>query len=122
MYLDGKAAIVTGGGRGIGRSVALELAAHGASVIVNDPGLGRGGEATQEKPADDVVNEIKAAGGTAVANYDSVTEYASAGRMIKQSVDTFGSIDIVVNVAGEATCGWKATFAVATTAPDAMNV
>jgi NAD(P)-dependent dehydrogenase (short-subunit alcohol dehydrogenase family) len=100
MYLQGKAAVVTGGGRGIGRSIALELAAQGASVVVNDPGLGRGGEATDEKPADEVVAAIESAGGKAIANYDSVAEYASAGRMIKQAVDTFGSIDIVVNVAG----------------------
>ena len=100
MYLQSKAAIVTGAGRGIGRGVALELAAQGASVVVNDPGLGRGGEDTDEIPADDVVKEIQGAGGTAVANYDSVAEYANAGRMVKQCVDTFGKIDIVVNVAG----------------------
>lgn len=100
MNLAGKSAIVTGAGRGIGKEVALLLAREGASVIVNDPGVGRGGEETGEKPADEVVAEIKAAGGTAIANYDSVAEYANAGRMVKQCVDTFGKIDILVNVAG----------------------
>ncbi len=100
MNLEGKSAIVTGAGRGIGKEVALLLAKEGASVIVNDPGVGRGGEAEEGAPADDVVAEIKAAGGNAVANFDSVAEYANAGRMVKQCVDTFGKIDILVNVAG----------------------
>ena len=100
MHLKGKAAIVTGGGRGIGRDVALLLAKEGASVVVNDPGVGRGGEATAERPADDVVAEIKKAGGKAVANYDSVADYQKAGAMVRQCVETFGKIDILVNVAG----------------------
>ena len=100
MHLEGKSAIVTGAGRGIGRDVALLLAREGAKVIVNDPGVGRGGEPTEERPADDVVNEIKAAGGTAIANYDSVADYQKAGRMVAQCVDSFGKIDILVNVAG----------------------
>jgi NAD(P)-dependent dehydrogenase (short-subunit alcohol dehydrogenase family) len=100
MNLEGKSAIVTGAGRGIGKEVALLLAKEGASVIVNDPGVGRGGEAEEGAPADDVVAEIKAAGGTAIANFDSVAEYANAGRMVKQCVDTYGKIDILVNVAG----------------------
>lgn len=100
MNLEGKAAIVTGAGRGIGKEVALLLAKEGASVIVNDPGVGRGGEETDERPADEAVTEIKSAGGTAVANYDSVADYANAGRMVKSCVDTFGKIDILVNVAG----------------------
>lgn len=100
MHLKGKAAVVTGAGRGIGREVALLLAKEGASVVVNDPGVGRGGEATEERPADDVVAEIVKAGGKAVANYDSVADYVKAGLMIKQCVDNFGKIDIVVNVAG----------------------
>ena len=100
MHLKGKAAVVTGSGRGIGREVAKLLAAQGASVVINDPGVGRGGEPTEERPADDVVNEIKAAGGKAVANYDSVADYLKAGLMIKQCVDSFGKIDILVNVAG----------------------
>ena len=100
MHLKGKAAVVTGAGRGIGRAVALLLAQEGASVVVNDPGVGRGGEATAERPADDVVAEIIKAGGKAVANYDSVADYLKAGLMINQCIDTFGKIDIVVNVAG----------------------
>ncbi len=100
MNLTGKSAIVTGAGRGIGKEVALLLAKEGASVIVNDPGVGRGGEETDDKPADDVVAEIEAAGGTAIANFDSVAEYANAGRMVKRCVESFGKIDILVNVAG----------------------
>ena len=100
MRLEGKAGIVTGAGRGIGRAVALLLAKEGASVVVNDPGVGRNGEDTEERPADEVVSEIKAAGGTALANYGSVAEYDTAGRMVKECADTFGKIDFLVNVAG----------------------
>jgi 3-oxoacyl-[acyl-carrier protein] reductase len=100
MHLKGKAAVVTGAGRGIGREVALLLARQGAKVIVNDPGVGRGGEKTEERPADEVVAEIEKAGGQALPNYDSVSDYLKAGLMIKQCVDEFGSIDILVNVAG----------------------
>jgi NAD(P)-dependent dehydrogenase (short-subunit alcohol dehydrogenase family) len=100
MHLKGKTAVVTGAGRGIGREVAKTLAAEGVNVIVNDPGVGRGGEKTEERPADDVVAEIRKAGGKASANYDSVADYLKAGLMIKQCVDEFGKIDIVVNVAG----------------------
>jgi 3-oxoacyl-[acyl-carrier protein] reductase len=69
-------------------------------VVVNDPGVGRNGEATAERPADDVVAEIVKAGGKASANYDSVADYVKSGLMIKQCVDDFGKIDILVNVAG----------------------
>ena len=100
MNLEGKSGIVTGAGRGIGREVALLLAKEGANVLVNDPGFGRSGETTEEKPADGVVNEIINAGGKACANFDSVAEYDSAGRMIMQCADVFGQIDFVVNVAG----------------------
>lgn len=100
MNLEGKAGIVTGAGRGIGRAVSLLLAKEGASVLVNDPGVGRNGEATEENPADAVVAEIQAAGGTAAANYDSVAKYDNAGRMVMQCADQFGKIDFVVNVAG----------------------
>ena len=98
--LDGKTAVVTGAGRGIGREVALLLAKEGASVVVNDPGVGRGGEPTDERPADEVVAEITKAGGKAAANYDSVADYLKAGLMVKRCVDQFGKIDILVNVAG----------------------
>lgn len=84
MHLEGKTAIVTGAGRGIGREVALLLAKQGAIVTVNDPGLGRNGEDTDEKPADEVVNEITKSGGKAQANYDSVADYGAAGRMIQK--------------------------------------
>jgi len=100
MYLEGKAAIVTGAGRGIGRGIAMLLAKEGAAVLVNDPGAGRGGEGTDSAPADEVVAAITGTGGQAIANYDSVAEYQSAGRMVKQCVDTFGKIDVLVNVAG----------------------
>jgi NAD(P)-dependent dehydrogenase (short-subunit alcohol dehydrogenase family) len=100
MNLEGRAGIVTGGGRGIGREVALLLAKEGAAVLVNDPGVGRGGEATDERPADAVVAEIQGFQGRASANYSSVADYASAGRMVAQCAETYGKIDFVVNVAG----------------------
>ncbi|MEM7249948.1 MAG: SDR family NAD(P)-dependent oxidoreductase [Pseudomonadota bacterium] len=100
MYLEGKSALVTGAGRGIGREISVLLAQQGASVVVNDPGVGRGGEGNDQGPADEVVDVIKSAGGTASANYDSVADYASAGRMVQQCVDDYGKIDILVNVAG----------------------
>ena len=100
MNLQGRAGIVTGSGRGIGKEIAKLLAKEGASVIVNDPGVGRSGEDTGERPADDVVNEIQSFQGKAAANYDSVANYASAGRMVAQCVDLFGKIDFVVNTAG----------------------
>jgi NAD(P)-dependent dehydrogenase (short-subunit alcohol dehydrogenase family) len=100
MNLEGKAGIVTGAGNGIGRQVALQLAKEGASVVVNDPGVGRSGEAEDGQPADDVVAMIQDAGGKAVANYSSVTEYEAAGLMVLQCTETYGKIDFVVNVAG----------------------
>ncbi len=100
MNLEGRAGIVTGAGRGIGREIALLLAREGASVIVNDLGVGRSGEEMDDTPADEVVAEITGGGGKALANADSIADYANAGRMVMQCVDTFGSIDFVVNVAG----------------------
>jgi len=100
QHLNGKAAIVTGAGRGVGRDIALLLAQQGAKVMVCDTGAGRGGEATQENPADAVVAEIKKAGGTAIAAYDTVGDYKLAGAMVERCVKEFGSVDFMINVAG----------------------
>ena len=100
MNLKGKSGIVTGAGRGIGRGVALLMAKEGANVLINDPGAGRNGEVTTERPADEVVAEISKAGGKAIANYDSVANYIAAGNMVRQCAETFGRIDFVVNTAG----------------------
>jgi NAD(P)-dependent dehydrogenase (short-subunit alcohol dehydrogenase family) len=98
--LQGKVAVVTGAGRGIGLAVATMMADHGAKVVVNDPGYSVAGEESEDRPADEVVGEITAAGGTAVANYDSVVDVDGAGRIVQQALDSFGRIDIVVNNAG----------------------
>src|SRR3972149_167018 len=98
--LKGRNALVTGAGRGIGRTVALLLAQEGASVVVNDPGVNVDGTGFDQGPAEQVAAEIRQAGGAAVANYDSVTDAQSGENMVRQCVDTFGRIDILVNVAG----------------------
>ncbi len=100
MHLEGKTAIITGAGRGIGMEVAYLLAKEGAIVTVNDPGVGRGGEEIGETPAQEVVSQIIADGGKAEANMDSVADYAATGRMIQKAVDDHGKIDIIVNSAG----------------------
>jgi NAD(P)-dependent dehydrogenase (short-subunit alcohol dehydrogenase family) len=97
---DNKIAIVTGAGRGIGRSHALLLAAEGAAVVVNDLGGSSDGEGTDATPAQQVVDEITAKGGRAVANYDSVSSWQGAASMIQQAVDAFGGLDVLVNNAG----------------------
>src|SRR3954463_8758710 len=97
---DGKVAIVTGAGRGIGRSHALLLASEGAAVVVNDLGGSSGGDGADATPAQQVVDEITAGGGKASANYDSVSSWAGAENMIKQAVDTFGGLDVLINNAG----------------------
>jgi 3-oxoacyl-[acyl-carrier protein] reductase len=98
--LKGKVAIVTGAGRGIGRGEALALAAEGAAVVVNDLGGSAAGEGADPGPAQQVVDEIKAAGGKAVANGDNVADFEGAGRIVKQALDEFGRLDILVNNAG----------------------
>jgi len=98
--LSGKVAVVTGAGRGIGVAIAQLIAAHGAKVIVNDPGVSVSGTEADERPADDVVKAIEKAGGEAAANFESVSDYDGAGRIVAQAVDQFGRIDIVVNNAG----------------------
>lgn len=98
--VEGKVVVVTGAGGGIGRDIALALAAEGAKVVVNDIGTSPSGEGTDAGPAQRVVNEIKAAGGEAVANTDSVSEAAAAQRIVTTALDHFGRIDGVVNNAG----------------------
>jgi NAD(P)-dependent dehydrogenase (short-subunit alcohol dehydrogenase family) len=98
--LEGKVAIVTGAGRGIGRGEALLLAEHGAKVVVNDLGGEWDGSGADQRPAQQVVDEIKAAGGDAAANYDNVADWAGAERLVRQAIDTYGSLDVLVNNAG----------------------
>jgi NAD(P)-dependent dehydrogenase (short-subunit alcohol dehydrogenase family) len=98
MRFDGKVALVTGAGRGLGRSHALLLAARGASVVVNDLGGDTTGAGSSASPANDVVAEIKRAGGQAVANHDDVATAADA--VVQAAIDAFGKLDIVVNNAG----------------------
>ena len=99
-HLDGKVAIVTGAGRGIGRGEAFLLAAEGARVVVNDLGTSLDGGGTDSAVAQRVVDEIEAAGGTAVPNGDDISTWAGAERLVGQAIDTFGDVNIVVNNAG----------------------
>jgi len=98
--LEGKVAIVTGAGGGLGREHALLLASEGAAVVVNDLGGDRSGGGKGSSMADQVVDEIKAAGGEAVANYASVSDVAGGASIVKTAVDTFGKADILINNAG----------------------
>src|SRR5262245_63405699 len=98
--LDGKVIVVTGAGRGIGREIALLAAAEGAKVVVNDPGGAADGSGSSAAPAEEVVEEIRKRGGTAVANFDSVAEAIPASKIVKTATDHFGRLDGVVNNAG----------------------
>ncbi len=100
IRFDNRVAIVTGAGAGLGRSHAMLLASRGAKVVVNDPGGAVDGRGGQHAVADKVVAEIKAAGGEAVANYDSVADMASAQRIVDTAMNTWGRCDILVNNAG----------------------
>jgi len=98
--LEGKAVLVTGAGGGIGRDFALAMAAAGAKVLVNDIGTSVKGEGRDAGPAQKVVDEIRALGGIATANTDSVAEWESANRIVANALDAFGRLDVVVNNAG----------------------
>jgi 3-oxoacyl-[acyl-carrier protein] reductase len=98
--LDGKVAIVTGAGSGLGRAEAIYLASQGARVVVNDLGATRDGEGSSEDPAREVVEAIVAAGGEATTHFGDVADFNASGEMIKTAIDTFGGLDILVNNAG----------------------
>ncbi|MFZ9060681.1 MAG: SDR family oxidoreductase [Steroidobacteraceae bacterium] len=97
---NGRVVIVTGAGRGLGREYALAFAREGASVVVNDLGTSLGGEGTDPATAQAVVDEIRAAGGQAVANGDDVADWEGAQRLVRTALDAFGRLDVVVNNAG----------------------
>ena len=100
MICNGRVVIVTGAGRGIGRAHALEFARQGARVVVNDLGAALDGAGISARPAEEVVEEIRAGGGEAVANFDDVADWESARRIVGYALDTFGRLDVVVNNAG----------------------
>src|SRR4051812_49410150 len=93
--LEGKTAVITGSGRGIGRSIAVMMAAEGANIVVNDPGVSVEGEGYDEGPANEVVESIKALGGNAIASYDNVKTPEAGEALIKAAVAAFGRVDIL---------------------------
>jgi len=97
---EGRVAVVTGGGRGVGRAYALMLAKHGAKVVVNDLGSAADGRGSDQTPAEEVVEAIRLAGGEAVADASDVSDWTGASTMITRAVDTFGRLDVLVNNAG----------------------
>src|SRR4051812_15888729 len=98
--LDGRVAIITGAGRGLGREHALLFAREGARLVVNDLGAGIGGEGADATPAQQTVEDIKALGGEAVVNGDDVADWAGAQRLVARAVETFGDLHVLVNNAG----------------------
>ncbi|MES2986385.1 MAG: SDR family NAD(P)-dependent oxidoreductase [Pseudomonadota bacterium] len=99
-YLEGRVAVVTGAGRGIGAAVATLLAKLGAHVVVNDLGVNIDGSNPDQTPAQSVVDDIVAAGGSAIANYNDVSDFDAAERIVQSAIDSFGKLDILINVAG----------------------
>jgi len=100
LRFDGRVAVITGGGRGLGRSYALLLASRGAKIVVNDPGVSMSGDATGEGPAEALAAEICAGGGEAIANTDSVATPEGARAIVRSAIDAFGKIDILIHSAG----------------------
>src|SRR5438552_11748397 len=98
--LDGKVAVVTGAGRGIGRAHATRLAAYGARVVVNDAGVATDGAATDDDPAAEVAREIAGAGGEAVAHRGDIGDSAVGDALVERALDTWGRLDVVINNAG----------------------
>ena len=98
--LDGRVAIITGAGRGLGREHALLFASQGAKVVVNDLGGANDGSGSDMTPAQQTVADIKAMGGEAIVNGDNVADWAGAKRMVDSAIETFGDLDILVNNAG----------------------
>ncbi|SDD83095.1 NAD(P)-dependent dehydrogenase, short-chain alcohol dehydrogenase family [Sphingomonas sp. YR710] len=100
LRFDGKVVLITGAGRGVGRAHALSFAARGASIVVADHGVALDGSGHSNSPADDVVSEIQAAGGQAVACHESVSDEKGAAAMVQAALDSFGRLDTVINNAG----------------------